>query len=68
MKSHADVHEQARRFNEEEAIREALALKRLFRALLPIGIPLPEETLDWLDRQAAERERRLIRAVGHFHE
>jgi hypothetical protein len=41
--------------------------KRVLRRLLGSRSPLPEDILDYLDWQAAERECRAVRAVGFFH-
>ena len=64
MKPMNDAHELARRFNEDEAVWRVFQDKRTLRRLLGSNTPLPEETLDWLDWQEAERECRAVRAVG----
>lgn len=50
--------EMLRRFNEDEAVWRCYEHKRRLRKLLGSRSPLPEETLDHLDWQAAERECR----------
>jgi hypothetical protein len=57
----------ARRFNEDEAVWRCYEHKRALRKLLRSRTPLPEDILDYLDWQAAERECREVRAVGFFH-
>ena len=58
--------ELARRFDDAEMVWRAFENKRAWRRLLGSDAPLPEETLDWLDWQAAERECREVRAIGFF--
>ena len=64
MKARMDAQELARRFNEDEAVWRSYEDKRALRGLLSSRVPLPEEILDWLDWQEAERECREVRAVG----
>ena len=61
-----DVQEQARRFNEVEAVRRCYEQKRQRRRLLRPRSPLSEETLDRLDWQEAERECGKKRWVGRM--
>jgi hypothetical protein len=56
--------ELARRFNEDEAVWRSYEDKRALRHLLGSRASLPEEILDDLDWQAAERECRAVRAIG----
>ncbi len=63
----SDAQELARRFNEDEAVWRVFQDKRTLRRLLGSNTPLPEETLDWLDWQEAERECRAVRAIGFLH-
>lgn len=59
--------ELARWNNENQAVHRAYRVKRQHRRrLLKAKSLLPEKTLAALDRQAAEREARPIRAVGFF--
>lgn len=58
--------ELARRNNENQAVHRAYRLKRQQRRRLKAKSPLPAKTLAALDRQAAEREARPVRAVGFF--
>jgi len=67
MQAMMEAQELARRFNDAEMIWRVFENKRSWRRLLGSGTPLPEETLDWLDWQAAEQECRATRAVGFFH-
>lgn len=67
MKSMIDAQELARRFNEDEAVWHCYENKRALRRLLGSRSPLSEDILDDLDWQAAERECRVVRAVGTFH-
>ena len=67
----SDVHENVRRFNEDEAVWHCFAKKRKRRRrllrllnLLDPQPPLTEKQLDDLDWLAAEREARPIRAIG----
>jgi hypothetical protein len=62
-----ETQELARRFNEDEAVWQVFEDKRALRRLLGSGTPLPEDILDYLDWQAAERECRAVSAVGVFH-
>ena len=57
----------AHRFNEDESVWRCYELKRALRLLLGSRSPLPEDILDDLDWQAAEREYRPVRAVGCVH-
>jgi len=61
-----EAQEFARRFNEDEAVWRSYEYKRAIRRLLGSRTPLPEEILDYLDWQEAERECREARAVGFF--
>jgi len=61
-----EAQEFARRFNEDEAVWRSYEHKRAIRRLLGSRTPLPEEILDYLDWQEAERECREARAVGFF--
>jgi hypothetical protein len=56
MKAMVEAQELARRFNEDEAVWRTFEKKRALRKLLGSNTPLPEEILDWLDWQEAERE------------
>jgi hypothetical protein len=67
----SDVHENVRRFNEDEAVwrcfaRKRKRRKRLLRLLGSLVSPpqLTEKQLDDLDWLAAEREGRPLRAIG----
>ena len=62
-----EAQELARRFNEDEAVWRSYEQKQALRQLLGSRLPLPEDILDYLDWQAAERECRTVRAVGFFH-
>jgi len=66
MKAMVEAQELARRFNEDGAVWRAFEKKRALRKLLGSNTPLPEEILDDLDWQAAERECRAVRAIGFF--
>jgi hypothetical protein len=66
MKAMVEAQELARQFNEDEAVWRAFEEKRALRKLLGSNTPLPEEILDDLDWQAAERECRAVRAIGFF--
>jgi hypothetical protein len=57
----------ARRSNEDEAVWRSYEHKRALRRLLGSRTPLPEDILDSLDWQEAERECRQARPVGFFH-
>ena len=61
-----EAQEFARRFNEDEAVWRSYEYKRAIRRLLGSRTPLPEEILDYLDWQEAERECREARAVEFF--
>ena len=61
-----ETQELARRFNEDEAVWRAFEHKRELRRLLGSGTPLPDDILDDLDWQEAERECRQVRAIGFF--
>ena len=67
VKPMIETQELARRFNEDEAVWRSYEHKRALRRLLGSRSPLPEDILDYLDWQAAERECRAVRAVGFFH-
>ena len=67
MKAMIEAQELARRFNEDEAVWRYYEHKRALRQLPGSRSPLPEDILDYLDWQAAERECRAARAVGFFH-
>lgn len=67
----SDVHENVRRFNEDEAVWRCFVRKRAWRkrllrllGLLDSQPPLTEKQLDDLDWLAAEREARPVRAIG----
>ena len=62
-----EAQELARRFNEDEAVWRSYERRRALRQLLGSLLPLPQDILDDLDWQAAERESRMVRAVGFFH-
>jgi len=64
MKPMIEAQKLARRFNEDEAVWRSYTHKRELRRLLGSHTPLPEDILDYIDRQAAERECREVRAVG----
>jgi hypothetical protein len=66
MKEIIEAQELARRFNEDETVWRAFEEKRALRKILGSDASLPEEILDGLDWQAAERECRALRAVGFF--
>jgi hypothetical protein len=66
-----DVQENVRRFNEDETVWRCFAKKRLLRKRLRrllgplVSQPLlTKKQLDDLDRLAAEREARPVRAIG----
>ena len=59
--------ELARRFNEDEAVWRSYEHKRALRRLPGARPSAAEDILDDLDWQAAERECRMVRAVGFFH-
>ena len=67
VKPMIEAQELARRFNEDEAVWHSYEHKRALRRLLGSRSPLPEDILDYLDWQAAERECRTVRAVGYSH-
>ena len=58
--------EWVRRFNENEVVRRCYESKRDLRRLLGSRCPLPENILDYLDWLEAERECRVVRAIGFF--
>ncbi|GDY19063.1 hypothetical protein LBMAG56_04080 [Verrucomicrobiota bacterium] len=58
--------ELARRFNEDEAVWRCYEPKRAARQLPSARPSAAEDILDGLDWQAAERECRMVRAVGFF--
>jgi hypothetical protein len=62
-----EAQELARRFNEDEAVWRSYENKRALRRLLGSRTPLPEDILDYLDWQAAERKCREARSIGFFH-
>lgn len=62
-----DAQELARRFNEDEAVWRSYEHKRALRRLPGSRTPLPDDILDYLYWQAAEREGRTVRAIGFFH-
>jgi hypothetical protein len=66
MNAMIETQEQARRFNEDEAVWRAFEHKRERRRLLGSGAPLPDDVLDDLDWREAEWECRQVRAVGFF--
>jgi hypothetical protein len=61
-----ETQELARRFNEDEAVWRCYEHKRALRRLPGSRAPRPEDILDDLDWQEAERECRAARAVGFF--
>jgi hypothetical protein len=63
----SEAQELARRFNEDEAVWRCYEYKRALRRLLGSRSPLPDNILDHLDWQAAERECRDMRAIGFLH-
>lgn len=66
MKRMIEAQELARRFNEDEAVRRSCERNRELRRLLGSHSPVPEDVLDYLDWQAAERECRAVCAAGFF--
>lgn len=62
----ATAQELARLNNENAAVHRVYREKRRLRRRFKATSPLPEKTLAALDRQAAERETRPVRAVGFF--
>jgi hypothetical protein len=66
MKVMKETQEMARRFNEDEAVWRAFEHKRKLRRLLGSRTSLPEGILDYLDWREAERECRMVRAIGFF--
>ena len=58
--------ELARRFNEDEAVWRCYEQKRALRHLPGARRSAAEDILDDLDWEAAERECRVVRAVGFF--
>jgi hypothetical protein len=69
MKAMLEAQELARRNNENEAVWRCYEHKRELRRLLgpDPGQSLPEDVLDDLDWQEAERECRPVRAIGFLH-
>ncbi len=67
MRLMIDAQELAQRFNEDEAVGRCYESKRTSRQWPGSRPPLSEEFLDYLDWLAAERECRMVRAVGFFH-
>jgi hypothetical protein len=61
MNAMNEAQELARCFNEDEAVWRNYEHKRTLRRLLGSRTPLPEDILDYLDWQEAEREG------GFFH-
>jgi hypothetical protein len=61
-----DPQELARRNNENEAVHRAYLRRRRQRRKSRLKPALPEKLADALDRLAAEREARPVRAVGFF--
>jgi len=55
-----------RRFNENQAVWRCYEHKRRLRKLLGSRCLLSEETLDYLDWLAAERECRRTQCIGTF--
>jgi hypothetical protein len=66
MKVMMETQELARRFNEDEAVWRAFERKRALRRLPGAGTPFSEQILDYLDWREAERECRMVRAIGFF--
>ena len=66
MNAMKEAQELARCFNEDEAVWRSYEHKRELRRLLGSCSPLPEDVLDCLDWQEAERECREARAIGLF--
>jgi hypothetical protein len=62
-----EAQELARRFNEAEAVWRNYEYKRELRRLTGSRAPLPEDLLNYLDWQAAERECREARSIGFLH-
>ena len=62
-----ETQELARRFNEDEVVWRCYEQKRVSRRLPGARPSAAEDILDDLDWQAAERECRMVRAVGSFH-
>ena len=62
-----ETQELARRFNEDEAVWRCYEQKRATRRLPGEGPSAAADILDDRDWQAAERECRMVRAVGFFH-
>ena len=67
MNPTTEAQELPRRFNEDEAVWRCYEQKRASRRLPGARPSAVEEILDDLDWQAAERECRMVRAVGFFH-
>jgi hypothetical protein len=62
-----EAQELARCFNEAEAVWRSYEHQRERRRLLGSRTPLPEDILDYLDWQAAERECCEARSIGFLH-
>jgi hypothetical protein len=62
----AQAQEQARRFNEAEAVLREFERRRALRRLFPKEHVLDEQMLDELDWQAAVRRRKKTQALGLF--
>ena len=62
-----ETQELARRFNEDEAVWRCYEQKRAARRLPGVRPSAADDILDGLDWQVAERECRMVRAVGFFH-
>ncbi|MBK8036165.1 MAG: hypothetical protein IPK22_03390 [Verrucomicrobiaceae bacterium] len=60
----AHAQEQARRFNEDEAVQHELERLQFLRRLFGSGLPRQKEILDDLDWQNAVRSRRQTRAIS----
>jgi len=67
MKTVMETQELARQFNEDEAVWRCYEHKRALRRLPGSRTPLSEHILDCRDWQEAERECRMVRAVGFVH-
>jgi len=67
MNSGMEAQELARRFNEDDAVWRHYEHNRALRRLPGSRTPLPEDVLDYLDGQAAEREGREAGAIGFPH-
>jgi hypothetical protein len=60
----AHAQEQARRFNEDEAVQHEFERLQFLRSLFGSGLPRQKEILDDLDWQNAMRSRRQTRAIS----